>query len=87
MTGNDNLLHVGEQSSVVKVLDDLVKHSVRAGVLGGIRVLVVASRRPLRSLPDECVRGRAAAGLEAVSPGVTIVLVVSVREVRCHDGD
>lgn len=45
---NDNLLHVGKQGSVIKVLNDLVQDGVRAGVLGCIRVLIIASSRPLR---------------------------------------
>jgi hypothetical protein len=87
VSSDDDLFHVGKESSVVEVLDNLVQHSVRAGVLRGVWVLIAPSGRPLRSRPDQTVGGRAATRLEAVSPGVAIVLIISIREVGRHDGD
>ena len=82
---NDDLLHVGKHTSIVKVLDKLIEDIVGRNGSRVPRVLIVASSRPLGARPHQGIAGRATTGLEARSPGIAGGSVVAIGKKRSQD--
>jgi hypothetical protein len=81
-----NTLHVGVDRLVVEVPDDLIQNVEGRNIsLGGVRVLVVATSRPLRTAPDERTGVGALAGLCGRVEWVSEDLVGATGEVRGDD--
>jgi hypothetical protein len=77
VASDDDLLHVREECLVVEIPDESIQHRVGRSGLRVVRVLVVATRRPLRALPDQSTGSRTTTGGEAVSPRISGSLVIT----------
>jgi hypothetical protein len=77
VSSDDDLLHVREECPVVEIPDESIQHSVGRSGLRVVRVLVVATRRPLRAFPDQSTGSRTTTSGEAISPRISNFLVVT----------